>query len=84
MRLALRPALLCAALLALIVADGPAEAAFPGQNGKIAFTSDRDGTAGGDIFLADSDGSGVTRVRGASMNSAASVSVFLTGRVTRL
>jgi hypothetical protein len=31
-----------AALAALVVGAGPAQAAFPGTNGRIAFMSDRD------------------------------------------
>ena len=40
----------CIALVALVVGllvgSWPASAGFPGQNGKIAFTSDRDGNNG--------------------------------------
>jgi Tol biopolymer transport system component len=51
-------ALLCAAALAVLLA--PARAAFPGANGKIAFTSDRDGAA--EIYTMNADGSGTERL----------------------
>jgi dipeptidyl aminopeptidase/acylaminoacyl peptidase len=38
----------------------PAGAAFPGANGKIAFTSDRDGNS--EIYVMNADGSGQTRL----------------------
>ena len=38
----------------------PAEAAFPGANGKIAFTSNRDGDT--EIFVMNPDGTGVTQL----------------------
>ena len=48
----------------LIAAGGrpatPAQAAFPGQNGKIAFTSYRDGNA--EIYVMEPDGSNETRL----------------------
>lgn len=43
-------------LLTLVVADNPARAAFPGQNGKIAFMSDRDGDY--EIYSVSPTGSG--------------------------
>jgi hypothetical protein len=46
--------LMAAGLLALV---DPAKAAFPGQNGKIAFSSDRSGNY--DIFTVSSTGSEV-------------------------
>jgi TolB protein len=38
----------------------PAQAAFPGANGKFVFTSDRDGKHA--IYVMNADGSGVTRL----------------------
>jgi Tol biopolymer transport system component len=46
---------LAACLLALVVRVEPSQAAFPGQNGKIAFASDRDG--GFEIYTMNADGS---------------------------
>ncbi len=43
-----------------LVASLPAGAAFPGQNGKIAFTSERDGDA--EVFVMDADGSDVRQL----------------------
>ena len=43
-------------LLAALALTASAEAAFPGQNGKIAFVSDRDGNA--EIYVMNPDGSG--------------------------
>ncbi len=59
-----RPHLLLAmaALAALAVCVGPAQSAFPGTNGKIAFASDRDGNAGYEIYVMNADGSGQTRL----------------------
>jgi TolB protein len=47
---------LAACLVALIGAAGPVKAAFPGENGKIAFTSERDGNA--EIYAMEADGTG--------------------------
>lgn len=47
-------------LLALVSVK-PAEAAFPGKNGKIAFVSNRD-AGGGEIYSMKPDGTGVTRI----------------------
>jgi Tol biopolymer transport system component len=60
--------LVLAALLAVLVASGvalvgveeSARAAFPGKNGKIAFTSDRAGDYG--IYTMNPDGTGVSRL----------------------
>ncbi len=52
-------AALIAALLSLMPA-GPAQAAFPGTNGKIGFRSDRNGN--GEIYVMDADGSDQTRL----------------------
>ena len=49
-------------VLSIAATGGVAHASFPGANGKIAFSSDRDGTAGGDIFIANPDGTEITRV----------------------
>jgi TolB protein len=51
-----------ATLTVLIVGAcaGPAPAAFPGANGKVAFTSDRDGDY--EIYVMNADGSGVTQL----------------------
>jgi len=43
-----------------LIAGEPARAAFPGSNGKIAFTSSRDGNL--DIYLMNPDGSGIVRL----------------------
>ncbi len=48
---------LAACLVALVGAAGPVGAAFPGENGKIAFESDRDGNH--EIYTMNADGSGV-------------------------
>lgn len=45
-------------LLLLIVATKPAEAAFPGRNGKIVFESNRDGNS--EIYTMQADGSAQT------------------------
>ncbi len=49
-------------LVAIIVLGLPvsADAAFPGQNGKIAFSSNRDGNA--EIYSMNPDGSGIARL----------------------
>jgi Tol biopolymer transport system component len=53
-------AVLAACLLALVVRVEPSEAAFRGQNGKIAFTSTRDGSY--EIYTMNADGSNPTRL----------------------
>lgn len=53
-------ALLAASLLVLFVAGKPAQAAFPGQNGKIAFTNDGDGDP--DIYSMNPGGTGVKKL----------------------
>src|SRR4026208_846628 len=50
-----RPSVLLATLLTIVVAL-PAQAGFPGSNGKIAFVSDRDGNQ--EIYSMNADGSG--------------------------
>ena len=47
--------------LAAMLAASPAEAAFPGKNGKIAFVSNRD-VGGGEIYTMKPDGTGTTRI----------------------
>src|SRR6187551_3535941 len=47
-------------LLVLVALGAPAHASFPGQNGKIAFNSSRDGS--NQIYLMNPDGSNVVRV----------------------
>ena len=46
----------------LVTAGQPAEAAFPGSNGKIAFTRISSGYGEGDVYLMNPDGSGVERI----------------------
>ena len=50
-----------AAVAVLLGAAGPAEAAFPGKNGAIAFMSDRYG-GGAQIYGMNADGSGERRL----------------------
>ena len=61
-----RPQLLALLLLGLIVLASPAHAAFPGQNGRIAFESSRDGNS--EIYVMNADGTEETRLtaRGAT------------------
>ena len=47
-------------LLAVSLGADAAHAAYPGKNGKIAFTSTRDGDS--DIYTAEADGSNVVRI----------------------
>lgn len=51
---------MAALALGTAVAPRPAEAAFPGENGEIAFASNRDGDF--DIYTANPDGSGLTNL----------------------
>jgi len=63
--------ILAISLLVLVAADKPAKAAFPGENGLIAFMSDRDSTIDADgnvlqlnddIYVMNPDGSQPTRL----------------------
>ena len=47
-------------LVALLVFPAPAHAAFPGQNGKIAF--ERSAAGDGEIYVVNPDGTGVTNL----------------------
>ena len=53
-------ALLAAVVAALALGSRPAESAFPGANGKIAFESSRDGNF--EIYVMNADGSNQTRL----------------------
>jgi Tol biopolymer transport system component len=57
-------AIMAAILVATLVGAGPAGAAFPGQNGRIFFSSDRSG--GGNIFAMRADRKGFSAVVKAS------------------
>jgi TolB protein len=64
-RLSLQRLLHCLSAAALVVVAlalvaAPAQAAFPGTNGKIAFASQRDGNL--EIYVMNADGSGQTRL----------------------
>src|SRR3990172_8300809 len=70
-RIIITLALAAAAVVALSMGGipsagpGPAEGAFPGTNGKIAFTSFRDGSccfSDLEIYAMNADGSGATRL----------------------
>ena len=50
------------ALLMLVVEVKPAEAAFPGKNGKIAYTNDDSGAPFGSIYTINPGGGGKTKV----------------------
>jgi hypothetical protein len=47
-------------MLTILVVDEPAGAAFPGENGKIAFESNRDGNA--EIYTMNPNGQGIDRL----------------------
>ena len=51
---------LAACLVALVGTAEPVKAAFPGENGKIFFYSDRDGNE--EIYSMNADGSGQTNI----------------------
>lgn len=57
-------ALLLAVLVAVLVLWGarPAEGAFPGDNGRITFTSNRDDGTSQEIYVMDADGDNETRL----------------------
>jgi hypothetical protein len=50
----------CCAVLGVTVAGSPAQAAFPGQNGKIAFTRYDDNEEGVSVHTVNPDGSGLS------------------------
>ena len=50
----------CLFLAALVILPAPADAAFPGQNGKIAFVGFADGDA--EIYTINPDGTGLTQL----------------------
>jgi TolB protein len=63
--LGVRGALVAGLLLAVVVlvlTAGSADAAFPGQNGKIAFVKENFRNGGSDIFAIEPDGSGQERL----------------------
>jgi hypothetical protein len=57
----MRRALLLA-VLALLALPGAAQAAYPGENGKIAFSSTRDNNSGYEVYVMDNDGTSQTRL----------------------
>jgi hypothetical protein len=60
-------ALLAACLLALAVSVEPSQAAFPGQNGKIAFVRNPDpNESQEDIYTMNADGSNETNITNSS------------------
>jgi Tol biopolymer transport system component len=59
--LAAMAAVVLASCLLALLAVRPAEAAFPGKNGKIAFVSNRD-VGSGEIYTVKPDGAGATRI----------------------
>ncbi len=66
--LAAAAALLTACLLALAVMEKPAGATFPGENGKIAYVTDRFTGATQEIEVMDADGSNHTRLTNNAAN----------------
>ena len=66
--LALVLAATLAAGLSALVGTKPAQAAFPGQNGNIAFTSDRDLAGQYEIYVMDANGSNRTRLTNNRVN----------------
>ena len=60
--LARRPLVLLALVLASLFAASAAHAAFPGQNGRIVFSSDRESYSISEIYSAAPDGSDVKRL----------------------
>src|SRR5256714_1926936 len=57
-----RPLVLLALLLVSLVAASAAHAAFPGPNGRIVFSSDREATSISELYSAAPDGSDVKRL----------------------
>lgn len=64
MRVRTRRIVVVTALAAVVLAAVATEtqAAFPGQNGKLVFSSERDEPGNRDVYTVDADGSNVTRV----------------------
>ncbi|HEY8001528.1 MAG TPA: hypothetical protein VID76_06285, partial [Solirubrobacterales bacterium] len=62
----LSAAVLCLGLVIASWAASTAPAAFPGQNGKIAFTSHRDGQP--EVYVMNADGSAQKRLTNATAN----------------
>src|SRR5919198_1064388 len=60
--LARRPLVLLALVLVSLVAVSAAHAAFPGANGRIVFSSDRESSSTSEIYSAAPDGSDVKRL----------------------
>jgi TolB protein len=55
---------LAAAVLSLMICAAPAQAAFPGSNGKIAFSSDPERSGEASLWVMNPDGTGQTEIRG--------------------
>jgi Tol biopolymer transport system component len=56
-------AMLACAVALLVASVKPAEAAFPGQNGDIAFVGNLDGSQADDVFVMGPDGTGLRDLR---------------------
>ena len=56
--------LLATVVALLALASSPAESAFPGANGMIAFTTDRDGN--NEVYVMNADGDGQTNLTNAA------------------
>jgi hypothetical protein len=73
-------ALLLTATLSLFPVQ-PAQAAFPGTNGKIAFVSGRDGNA--EIYVMDASGAQQTRLTAVPFNGLGSIGHRLISAIAR-